>query len=323
MATVIRTIGITGITGYPIAVQAKTLAGMSTVSIIGLGDQAVKESRDRIESAFDQLGCKFPCEKVIINLAPSDIKKSGTSYDLAMVIALLIESGEVEPCDHMELEDTIFLGEIGLTGELCHFSGALPMVVHAAKEGFKRVILPKESLEETSVVKGIELIGLNQVEEVVLWLQGKLVPNSNVVLKSNAIHTESLDFSDVQGHEDILEYILVAAAGNHNLLMIGPPGCGKSMIAKRVGGILPELLEQEKLELMSIQSVAGMLKSREVPDIRPFRAPHYNTSSSAIIGGGAHAMPGEISLAHHGVLFLDELPEFPPKVIDALRQRCV
>jgi magnesium chelatase family protein len=322
VATVIKTIGITGISGYAIDVQAKTLAGLSTVNIIGLGDQAVKESRDRIESAFDQLNCKFPSEKIVINLAPSEVKKSGTSFDLAMLVALLIESGELEIAQSTSLKETVFLGELGLTGELFHFSGALPMVAYAAKKGYERVILPKDSLNEASMVTGIELTAFEHVEEVVLWLQGKLKitalqPKPE---KKTCEDIQSLDFSDVIGHENMMKYVIAAAAGNHNLIMIGPPGCGKSMIAKRIAGILPELSEKEKLELLSIQSIAGLLKSGKTSNTRPFRSPHYNTSSSAIVGGGVNAMPGEISLAHHGILFLDELPEFPPKVIDSLRQ---
>lgn len=320
MATVIKTIGINGICGYTISVQAKTLAGLSTVNIIGLGDQAVKESRDRIEAAFDQIGSKFPSEKVIINLAPSDIKKSGTSYDLAMVIGLLIESGELDKASDLDIQKTIFLGEVGLTGELCHFKGVLPMVAHAAREGFKQIIVPAESVTEVSMVKGVDIIPFSHVEEVVLWLKGKISPKAIEPIKRGGEDNHELDFKDVHGHEEVLRYVLAAAAGNHNLLMIGPPGCGKSMIAKRIAGILPELSETEKLELMSIQSIAGLLKTGQASALRPFRAPHYNTSSSAIVGGGTNAMPGEISLAHHGILFLDELPEFSPKVIDALRQ---
>lgn len=321
MATVTKTIGITGITAYVIDVQAKTLAGLSSVNIIGLGDQAVKEARDRIESSFDQLKCKFPSEKIVINLAPSEVKKSGTSFDLAMLVALLIESDELEVSESMHLDKTIFLGELGLTGQLFHFSGVLPMVAHAVQEGYERVILPKESLNEATMIKGIELIAVENIEEVVLWLKGKLnIISSTKVEVMTCEHAQTVDFSDVIGHENMMKYVIAAAAGNHNLLMIGPPGCGKSMIAKRIASILPALTEKEKIELLSIQSIAGLLKAGKTSNTRPFRSPHYNTSSSAIIGGGAYAMPGEISLAHHGVLFLDELPEFSPKVIDSLRQ---
>ena len=313
VATVIETIGIIGISGYSVAVQAKTLAGLSTVNIIGLGDQAVKESRDRIEAAFDQLNCKFPSEKVIINLAPSDIKKSGTSFDLAMVVALLIETEELIPSEACDLGKTVFLGEVGLTGELFHFSGALPMVAYAKQAGYENVVLPKESMTEASMVKGINLIGLSHVNEVFLWVQGKLKVNDKVFEQIVDTADKHLDFSDVRGHEDMMQYVLVAATGNHNLLMIGPPGCGKSMIAKRISGILPEMSEAEKLELLSIQSIAGLLKSGNTSAVRPFRAPHYNTSSSAIVGGGAQAMSVEISLAHHGVLFLMNCQSFQRK----------
>jgi len=325
MATVIRSIGISGITGYSIEVQAKVLGGLSIMNIVGLGDQAVKESKDRIESAFDQLGFIFPKKKIIINLSPSDTKKSGTYFDLPMVIALLIESDQLKPAN-MNLGETIFLGEVGLGGELNHFKGVLPMVIEAQRKGYKRVILPRESISEASRVGGIEIFGFAKISEVIKWMERRMIYSPPIIKPCEKIIVHLPDFADVYGQDHIMKYVTAAAAGNHNLLLIGPPGCGKSMIAKRIPSILPDLTTEEALEVMTIQSVAGLLENNGSL-MRPFRAPHYNISTNAIIGGGINAMPGEISFAHNGVLFLDELPEFSKPAIDSLRQpledRCV
>ncbi len=319
MATVIRSIGITGITGYPIAVQVKVLAGLSIMNIVGLGDQAVKEAKDRIESAFDQLGLEFPKKKIIVNLSPSDTKKSGTYFDLPMLIGLLIETEQLKPAGIL-LDEIVFIGEVGLSGELNHFKGVLPMVIEAKKNGYSSVILPGGSLPEASRVKGIKLLGFEKLIDVIKWIEKRMQYIPRQIDACALVLPSQPDFIDVYGHDHIMKFITAAAAGNHNLLMIGPPGCGKSMIAKRIPSILPELSEEEALEVMTIQSVAGTIGDYKGSLIRPFRSPHYNTSPNAIIGGGANAMPGEISLAHNGVLFLDELPEFSRQTIDSLRQ---
>lgn len=320
MASQIKTIGISGIEGYVIDVQVKVLGGPFTMNIVGLGDVAIKEARDRIESALVHLDLHFPRKKIVVNLSPSDIKKSGTSFDLPMLIGLLIETQQIIPTD-INFNDVAFIGEVGLNGELNHTRGILPMVVEAKRSGFKKVILPRESLGEARLVKDIELLGFQTLYDVLLWLEKSVYQPILVISEmKDSNDTTKLDFIDVKGHNHILEYVAIAAAGNHNMLLIGPPGCGKSMIAKRIPSILPPLTDTEALEVLAIHSVAGSLKQNSDRMNRPFRAPHYNTSSNAIIGGGNYAMPGEISLAHNGVLFLDEMPEFSRQTIEALRQ---
>ncbi|BEP30334.1 YifB family Mg chelatase-like AAA ATPase [Helicovermis profundi] len=319
MATIINSIGISGIEGYAVEVQVKILSGITVMNIVGLGDISVKEAKDRIESAFDQINCIFPKKKIIVNLSPSDIKKSGTYYDLPMFIGLLLESEQLVPRG-INLNEVAFLGEISLTGYLNYFSGVLPMVIAAKRCGFKKVVLPKSLIREASNVKGITLIGLDSIEEVIKWIEKRLYYKEIIIKNKENISKNNIDFSDVIGNEEVIKYVTVAAAGNHNILLIGPPGCGKSMIAKRIPTILPSLTEEELLEVMSIHSVSGTLKESEESIQRPFRSPHYNTSVSAIIGGGRNAMPGEISLAHNGVLFLDEFPEFSRKTLESLRQ---
>lgn len=320
MATQIKTIGINGIEGYVIDVQVKLLNGVATMNIVGLGDVAVKEARDRIESAFVHLDLKFPKKKIVVNLSPSDIKKTGTSYDLPMLVGLLLESDQIKPVD-INFNELIFIGEVGLSGDLNHTRGILPMVVEAKRRGFKKIILPKASLNEAKLVRDIQLFGFSSLEEVVMWLEHRLFYKLEPSVKITESTTKPvLDYRDVKGHQHILDYVAIAAAGNHNMLMVGPPGCGKSMIAKRIPTILPELTEEEALEVMAIHSVAGTLKQSHQNIERPFRAPHYNASPSAIIGGGSTAMPGEISLAHNGVLFLDEFPEYSRQTLESLRQ---
>ena len=326
MATVVKTIGIIGIHGYSIDVQVKVLNGQTVMNIVGLGDQAVNEAKDRIESACDHLGFVFPKKKIIVNLSPSEVKKSGTYFDLPMLIGLLIETEQIEPSGII-MDQTVFLGEVGLNCELNHFHGVLPMAIEAKNKGYKNMVLPLESLYEASRVKGIKLFGFAFLNEAIRWMERRLKYKEPDLCPRKKQSKPSGDYAEVLGQNHMMGYITAAAAGNHNLLMIGPPGCGKSMIAKRFPSILPDLSEEEMLEVMIIQSVAGLLKDSQSLLSRPFRAPHYNTSPNAIIGGGTNAMPGEISLAHNGVLFLDELPEFSRQTIDALRQplqdRCV
>ena len=319
MATVVRSIGVMGIEGYPIAVQVKLLAGVVTMNIVGLGDQAVKEAKDRIESAFDHLRLEFPKKKIVVNLSPSDIKKSGAYLDLPMLIGLLIESEQLTPTQ-VDLDRTIFLGEVGLNGELNHFKGVLPMVIAAQQAGFSTVVLPRDSLPEARRCLGIQYFGFSRLVDALKWLEKRFVYIPDDTSSITHPKPSFVDFAEVAGHQQLLKNILVAAAGAHNLLLIGPPGCGKSMIAKRIPTILPDLTEEEALEVMTIQSVAGLLGQHQGTMVRPFRSPHYNTSPNAIIGGGTNALPGEISLAHNGVLFLDELPEYSRQTIDSLRQ---
>lgn len=320
MASIVKSFAIWGVDGYPVDVETKTIEGQPLISIVGLGDTAVKEARERVEAALRDGHFRFPEMKVVINLAPGDLKKSGSHFDLPIALGLLMESDQL----HVNRwQDFGCIGELSLNARLRSCTGVLPMVIAAKQAGIKNIIVPRDNIHEASLVQGINVVGFDYLREVVQFLEGEkeytIQPEIN--FHAPAEDPYSLDFNEVQGQEAILEYIVVAAAGGHNLLMIGSPGCGKSMIAKRIPTILPSLTEQEALETTKIYSVAGMLKGKGyLIKERPFRAPHHNASTNALIGGGKNAIPGEISLAHNGVLFLDEIAEFSKKTLDALRQ---
>jgi magnesium chelatase family protein len=319
LASTVYSFALSGINGQVVEVETDTMLGMSSVSIVGLGDKAVKEARERLEAAMLSSGFVFPVVKVVFNLAPSDMKKTGTHYDLAMALGLLLRSNQIpEPKD---LNQTAFIGELSLNANIRGSSGILPMVLKAKEVGIKKILLPIENVQEARLVKGVEIFGCWDLREAVEILGGK-VPEE-LLLNENGIPEQqtTLDFIDVKGQETILNYMVIAAAGGHNLLMIGPPGCGKSMIAKRIPTILPEMSEKESLEVTKIYSIASMLHEKgTLITQRPFRAPHHNASTNSLIGGGPFAKPGEISFAHNGVLFLDEIAEFSRKTLDALRQ---
>ncbi len=319
MASIVYSFALLGIDGQMVEVETDTMLGMSSVSIVGLGDKAVKEARERLEAAMLSSGFVFPVVKVVFNLAPSDMKKTGTHYDLAMAIGLLLRSNQIQ--EPRDLNQMAFIGELSLNANIRGSSGILPMVLKAKKVGIKKILLPKENVQEAKLVKGVEIFGCRDLREAVEILGGKAP--EELLLSENGIPEQqaTLDFIDVKGQETILNYMVIAAAGGHNLLMIGPPGCGKSMIAKRIPTILPEMSEKESLEVTKIYSIASMLHEKgTLITQRPFRAPHHNASTNSLIGGGPFAKPGEISFAHNGVLFLDEIAEFSRKTLDALRQ---
>lgn len=318
MASIVFSFAISGIEGQLVEVETDTMVGIPSVSIVGLGDKAVKEARERLEAAITHSGFAFPFQKVVFNLAPSDMKKTGTHYDLAMAIGLLTRTGQLR---EVALKETGFIGELSLNANIRSVSGVLSMVLKAKEVGLKRIIVATENVREAQLVKGIEIIGCRTLSEVVGFLSGKPIPKLEISPELPHVKEAHLDFSHVKGQGLLTEYIAIAAAGGHNLLMIGPPGCGKSMIAKRIPTILPNMSEEESLEVTKIYSVANLLKEKgSLIKRRPYRAPHHNASMNALIGGGTFARPGEISLAHKGVLFLDEIAEFSKKTLDALRQ---
>lgn len=321
MASVVKSFAILGIDAYVVNIESDTIYGQPSVSIVGLGDAVVKEARQRLEAAINHEKFDFPKMKVVINLAPGDIKKSGSHFDLGMAIGILMQTKQI---NIDEIGSFGFIGELSLNAELRACSGVLPMAIEAERIGIKNLIVPKDNLLEASLVDGLNIFAFDTLREVLNFLEDSSKYNISLEdYKGNhKINREYLlDFADVQGQDSVIEYMVIAAAGGHNIIMSGSPGCGKSMIAKRIPTILPKMTEKQALEVTKIYSVSGLLKHKgSLITQRPFRAPHHNASMNALIGGGNNAMPGEISLAHNGVLFLDEIAEFNKRTLDALRQ---
>ncbi|SHG03676.1 magnesium chelatase family protein [Ornithinibacillus halophilus] len=320
MATVISSIGLKGMEGYRVQVEVQLIPGVEGICIVGLPDASVKESKDRVMAALHSNECGIPEKRIIINLSPAEQKKNSPIFDLAMAIGIMKEAGEIK---HAIPKDAAFLGVLSLDGSIKPVEGMLPAIVAAKKEGFKTLYLPSMKDTPLSHIDGIEIRFVETLQEVIESFSGQLTTSiftSSHTTEPPQVVTPSYDkdFKHILGHQKAKRALEIAAAGGHNVLMVGPPGCGKSLLAETFQSILPPLQQESSFDVMSIYQLAGV--SNPNYQIPPYRDPHHSASAVSLIGGGANPKPGEVSLAHHGVLFLDEMAEFPKRTLDMLRQ---
>ena len=317
MMVTVRSLGLTGISGYEVSVECFLSGGLPGFDVVGLPDAAVKESRERVRAAVKNCGAKFPVSRITVNLAPARLRKEGTVYDLPILLGIMAAAEEIRPLP----EDAAFLGELSLSGALRPVTGVLPMALTAARLGIKALFVPAANAAEATLAEGVTVYGVETVGQLMAHLTGQQVMQPAPRWMPVRQDRPMPDFADVMGQENVKRGLELAAAGGHNVLLVGSPGAGKSMLARRIPSILPDMTRAESLQTTEIYSVAGMTDpAHPLVDVRPFRSPHHTASTVSLAGGGGVPRPGEISLAHNGVLFLDELPEFDKSTLEALRQ---